>query len=236
MKREGICRICGKYGKLTFEHVPPQSAFNSNPVFFQKSVHLHDPKSYLYGKRILSNQGAGGYYLCEPCNNLTGSYYGDSYKKFAYIGMIALTNRIWASKTITFEYAIQPLNILKQILSMFMSIDTSDQLLNLEGLADFILNKDSNELPDKLRVFIYHTVTKQVRNGWGMARTEKGSHFRGEITFPPFGVVYALDSEPTHDDFLEITDFKNYQFNQTIMARLVIPYLTPKTYIPGLYI
>tara|TARA_R110002096_G_scaffold279375_1_gene473580 strand:+ start:3257 stop:3967 length:711 start_codon:yes stop_codon:yes gene_type:complete len=236
LKREGICRICGKNKKLTFEHVPPQSAFNSQPVLFQKSVHLHDKNSYLYGKKIRSNQGAGGYYLCKSCNNLTGSYYGDSYKKFAYMGMMALTNRIWASKIITFEYAIQPLNILKQILSMFMSIDTSDQLLNLKGLSVFILDKNSNELPDSLRVFIYHTATKQVRNGWGMARTEKGTHFLGEITFPPFGVVYALNSEPTRKDFYEITDFKNYQFNQTVQARLKIPFLTPKTYIPGLYL
>ena len=236
MKRKGICRICGNYGKLTFEHVPPQSAFNTNPVYFQKSVHLHDKKSYLYGKRILSNQGAGGYYLCEPCNNLTGSYYGESYKKFAYMGMMALTYRIWASKTITFEYAIQPLNILKQSLSMFMSIDTSDQLLNLEGLSSFILNKNSKKIPEGLRVFIYHTATKQLRNGWGFARTEKGFHTLGEITFPPFGIVYALNSEPTRNDFFEITNFKDFNFNQTFQARFSIPFLTPKTYIPGLYL
>lgn len=235
MKKEGICRICGKHKKLTFEHVPPESAFNSNPIYFQKSVHLHDTKSPLYGKRIRSNQGAGGYYLCKTCNNLTGSYYGESYKKFAYIGKTALMNKVWASKNITFEYAVQPLNILKQVLSMFMAIDTSDQLLNLDGLSDFILNKDSQVLPDSLRVFIYHSATKQVRNGWGMARTEKGIHYLGEITFPPFGLVYALNSEPTRNDFFEITDFKNYNFNQTVQVRFAIPFLTPKTYIPGLY-
>ena len=161
MKKEGICRICGNYGKLTFEHVPPQSAFNSNPVFFPKSVHLHDKKSYLYGKKIRSNQGAGGYYLCKSCNNLTGSYYGDSYKKFAYIGMMALTYRIWASKIITFEYAIKPLNILKQILAMFMAIDTSEQLLNLEGLANFILDKDSKDLPGYFGVMVPPVSVKQ---------------------------------------------------------------------------
>lgn len=25
----GICHICGKYGKLSYEHIPPQSAFNN---------------------------------------------------------------------------------------------------------------------------------------------------------------------------------------------------------------
>ena len=118
---------------------------------------------------------------------------------------------------------------------MFMAIDTSNQLLNLEGLSSFILDKKSKALPECMKVFIYHTATKQVRNGWGMARTEKGTHFLGEITFPPFGIVYALNSEPTRNDFFEITNFKNFNFNQTAQARLAIPFLTPKTYIPGLY-
>lgn len=235
MKRKGTCRICGHYSKLTFEHVPPQSAFNTSPVYFQKSVHLHDKDSPLFGKRIRSNQGAGGYYLCKSCNNLTGSYYGESYKKFAYMGKMALINRIWASKFISFEYAIQPLNILKQVMAMFMAIDSSDQLLNMEGLSEFILDKDSNALPEGLRVFIYHTATKQVRNGCGFARTEKGYHTLGEITYPPFGVVYSLNSEPTRNDYCEITGFKDFDFNQTVQARLNIPFLTPKTHLPGLY-
>ena len=118
---------------------------------------------------------------------------------------------------------------------MFMAIDTSDQLLNLEGLANFILDKNSNKLPEKLRVFIYHTTTKQVRNGWGIARTDRGFHTLGEITYPPFGIVYTLNSQPTRNDFFEITDFKDYCFNETIQASYAIPFLTPKTYIPGIY-
>ena len=29
---EGICKLCGIYGKLTFEHVPPASVFNNTAV------------------------------------------------------------------------------------------------------------------------------------------------------------------------------------------------------------
>ena len=29
-KPEGYCHICGKYGKLSFEHIPPQKALNNN--------------------------------------------------------------------------------------------------------------------------------------------------------------------------------------------------------------
>lgn len=152
------------------------------------------------------------------------------------MGMMALTNRIWASKTITFEYAIQPLNILKQVLSMFMSLDSGGELLRLKGLTEFILDKDSQDLPSNIRIFMYHTVSKEVRNGRGMINSGGSNHFLGEITYPPFGFIYALDSEPIRDDFFEITNFKKFKFNQTLRARLVIPYLRPQTYIPGLYI
>ena len=26
----GFCRLCGNYGKLTFEHIPPKAAFNNH--------------------------------------------------------------------------------------------------------------------------------------------------------------------------------------------------------------
>ena len=31
-KKYGHCALCGKCGELTFEHIPPKSAFNKTPV------------------------------------------------------------------------------------------------------------------------------------------------------------------------------------------------------------
>ena len=31
---EGPCHICGKYGKLSFEHSPPEAAFNDRPLVY----------------------------------------------------------------------------------------------------------------------------------------------------------------------------------------------------------
>jgi len=232
---KGTCRICGEIKKLTFEHVPPQSAFNSSPIYLQKSIHLHKKDNHLFGKRIRSNQGAGGYYLCKTCNNNTGSWYSKSYRNLAYMGTAALCYRVHASKYISFEYAIQPLNVLKQVLSMFMAIDTSDNLLDLDGLKAFILNKKSQDLPNGLRVYMYHTTSKSIRNGWAMVLSNGNPCFMGEITFAPFGFIYTLDSEPVRKDFFEITNFSNYHFNQTIQARLTMPFIMPKSYIPSFY-
>lgn len=60
MKNIDKCRLCCEIKELSFEHIPPESAFNSTPVYFQKSIHLHDKNSYLYGKKIRSNRGGVG--------------------------------------------------------------------------------------------------------------------------------------------------------------------------------
>lgn len=205
----GVCRICGHNKKLTFEHIPPESAYNSSPVYFQKSEQLHNTKSHLYGKRIRSNQGAGSYYLCKSCNNNTGSWYGSSYKRFVDTGIYASRYRVHSSHKIDFYYRIKPLNVLKQILSMFMSLDGSDQLLNHKGLTSFILSKTSQEIPPSIRVFVYYTSAKSIRNGWGVLRSDFAFHTLGEMTFSPFGLCYTIDSPPVRKDFCEITNFQN---------------------------
>ena len=45
----GECKLCGKKENLTFEHVPPQTAFNSFPV-----------KTYAFDETIQILSGAGG--------------------------------------------------------------------------------------------------------------------------------------------------------------------------------
>lgn len=232
---KGICRVCGEHKKLTFEHIPPESAFNSTPVFIQKHYHLHDKDSHLFGKRHLSNRGGGDYYSCVDCNTKTGSWYADSYKKFAYLGMIAIKHRVFSSNKISFDYLIQPLNILKQILYMFMCIDSSDMLLKSKGLKHFILDKESNDMPQELRVFLYHTYSISLRNGWSFIRNETGYHSTGELTFRPLGLVYTLDSEPIRNDYLDITSFKNFKFNEIVKMNLSMPFFTPKGYVPGMY-
>lgn len=55
----GKCALCGKEGKLTFEHIPPRAAFNSNrarPVggkeIFKEEV-LNDDNSEVIKKSFI---------------------------------------------------------------------------------------------------------------------------------------------------------------------------------------
>lgn len=69
------CRICGAHAKLTYEHIPPREAYNSEPLRSYKldqwwALEAGEPARYTSEQR-----GAGEYALCEACNNSTGSWY-----------------------------------------------------------------------------------------------------------------------------------------------------------------
>ena len=85
----GHCRICGTYDKLSFEHVPPRSAFNDEPILFADVERLRaggHPDDYEKGARE-QQKGAGAYTLCDRCNSTTGGWYAPAYMSFAKQGM-----------------------------------------------------------------------------------------------------------------------------------------------------
>lgn len=71
-KTHGTCRICGEHRELTYEHVPPQCAFNNEPA----KVYKLDEWVVLQngGPARYENQQRGSGYvtLCSDCNNRRG--------------------------------------------------------------------------------------------------------------------------------------------------------------------
>ena len=77
MKKEvyGQCHICGKYGKLSFEHIPPQAALNNGQV---KAYSGEEILKTFHGEKATyqnMQRGMGRFSLCEKCNNTTGQWY-----------------------------------------------------------------------------------------------------------------------------------------------------------------
>jgi hypothetical protein len=71
----GTCHICSTYRKLSYEHVPPESAFNDTKLRkfgFQQIFGVEPGELPQKGGKV-EQRGAGGYTLCERCNNLTGN-------------------------------------------------------------------------------------------------------------------------------------------------------------------
>src|SRR5262245_8203037 len=79
-KVSGKCRICGKEDKLSFEHVPPEAAFNKATVI------EYTLESWITKRKVKGKQRQGGigeYTLCGQCNSDTGSWYGGEYVTWA---------------------------------------------------------------------------------------------------------------------------------------------------------
>jgi len=92
-KHTGLCRVCGDFRALTFEHIPPRAAGNSRPAraFWSLQMATSDePLAFPTRGWKPSQRGVGGYVLCAVCNNLVGTRYVPEYVHFAN----TLTDRV----------------------------------------------------------------------------------------------------------------------------------------------
>lgn len=237
----GVCRVCARKTELTYEHIPPKSAFNNYKFFYTTNVHpLLDKKEARTFEELTSfdkrtakkNQGGIGLHsLCGYCNNLFGTHYVRAYKEWITQSMefFKLKNESERSK---FEVNIQPLNVLKQIIAMFFSINAKFSNLYPE-LKFYLLNKESNSLPEGIRVFVYYNFIGEVRYEpfTVIGKFDVNSEIiqASEITFPPMGYVLVLNGQNVDNRLHEITYFSNYRFGEVVIIPQILSILP--TYI-----
>lgn len=214
----GECHICGIKAKLTKEHIPPKGAFNKNDFYISKSNPLMDKRNETDFKKLvefdfnnsIKKQGGISYYtLCKKCNNDTGSWYANDYIHWIR-GVKSLTPE---DKIITFF----PLRVIKQVISMFFSLnhiklrDTHPKLIN------FILSKEQKKLPKGIRIYAYNYLVGGLRYLSNNILYSKGTIYNlSEILFPPVGFVMSIDGGKPDDRLTEITWFASYDYDEKI--------------------
>lgn len=232
----GICRLCGKETSLSYEHVPPKVAFNKNTKYV--SV---DFDEYIGAENALKNppkgktkQGGVGYNsFCKQCNSFLGSKYVPAYKNWAIGGMQLLNKKEeYGLHGYTIK-EIEPLKVIKHIVSMFLAINQDWFLKSFPELASFLNSPESNKLPEKFRIFTYLTRAERFRY---MHYSAHGNFKTGtttvcsEIAFPPYGYVMTFDYKGKISYLNEITDFKKFDHNLKTSLNMVT-YQLP-TYMP----
>ncbi len=218
---EGYCHICNRYGKLTFEHIPPKCALND------KSAKIYTGDSFI---KLISDKGRypwqhdgvkykpmqkgfGDYTLCSKCNNLTGELYGEEYKKWFYtvLNLINSDPKKYAeSKSVMVELKnIYPGRFIRQILSIICST-YPEFSTEYPFVKELILNKDF-VYTDKPDFKIYMYLLKNVYNGYTGIMHMIMSDFQvksiNEIDLYPFGFI--LDLSDSIKNEMEITKFIN---------------------------
>lgn len=240
---KGTCHLCGSYEKLSFEHLPPEKAFNDC------SIKLYNHFIGTPGQDCdykISQRGLGRYTLCENCNNNTGSWYGDAFVEWACQSMDVLKyteNR----PSLYYRFRIFPLRVLKQIACMMFSVNDHEFRLYHQDLVKFVLNKEERYLNSDIRFFAFFNA-KGFRTAGGMVQVDtnnfnmdspeslgeiagrvrakiESQRAPSEIAFPPLGYVLAVDSEQLDYRLIDISYFAKYRYEDKCSIELRLPVL-----------
>ncbi len=241
-KRRGKCALCGKECELTFEHIPPEKAFNKSsmkPVSMMDSLLYYNthPQQSVFdmdGIHFYNLQrGHGLYSLCKSCNNMTGTYYGNEYVSIARsVGRILPIKGENDNCIIINE--IYPLRFIKQVLSMFCSLNANTRI---DDIRHFVLDKDTfGGLIGKYRVYMYFTnyVGRRYSSLQAVLRFDNHSIICcSEICHYPFGFVLCFNPEDDNLlDLLDITHFTEYGYDFNTSIELQYVYREANTAFP----
>ncbi|MFH1523421.1 MAG: hypothetical protein ABIF04_00480 [Chloroflexota bacterium] len=241
----GRCSICEKQGKLSFEHVPNQAAYNQSAVIEYSWENVLVKKENFKGKIIQG--GIGEYTLCESCNNDTGHWYGGEYTRWAkscFAFLMTHKSSLSDLNEATIKlHNVYPLRFLKQVVVMFFSV-TPGLARTYPKLQKYVLDKQETQLPEGCRFYLnFYFGTRPILKRWPLAgkisvRVEGNqiipisSSIISEMAHPPFAIIMAEDN-----GFLgagEITSFTRCGYNQMVKeVTLKLRILKGESALPG---
>ncbi len=244
----GNCKLCGEYKKLTFEHVPPEKAFNSSAVKkftgdeVMKIMAGTDDRmpwdiNGLSGK--IQQRGSGDYYLCEECNNNTGSWYMTEYVRFTHtMGQVlsnAMTNHPLSTQCSISLNDFYPLRVLKGIMTMFCDINHG--CMGDNNLKEFLLNKEATAF-DKDKYSLYLYLSKgpmwRIQGISALGSIYGGFICLSEISTLPIGLILTIDNKTAKMPGLCINDFANFKYDEKANAEFVgLPILEVNSQMPA---
>ncbi len=241
-KRVGHCSICGSQGQLTFEHIPPKAAFNKRGVLYNDMNDFLAVDPYAdprFAPKRKGNRGAGGFTLCSRCNNDTGAWYGNAYVDWAAQGM-SFAHATASGSSLYVPFHMFPAQVAKQIFCMFASACGPGLFETNPELTRYVLNRDQIGVPDKFRIyaFLMSPLSTLVRQT-GITGLMKGGlvqgsvHHFAELSFPPFGYILTLESEPPDRGLQDITFFTDYRYRDFRSLHLRLPMREVNSYFPA---
>lgn len=241
--KNGICHLCGIDGPLTFEHVPPEAAFNDARVLEADIYRLAGASDLIkeieQPKGRYNQRGAGRHTLCAPCNNNTGRWYGADYVKFTKaVFPLCIKEGL---ESAFFDVKMYPLRIFKQIITMFCSACPPEFTQKNPVVKRFLLNRESRDFPSDLRLFasFYDVANSRAARQSGISSVinlDRGISTFSEISFPPFNFVLLFGNTDTPDDRLFPFDhLRNFNYDEIGQVTMNLVNLSVNTYLPGDY-
>jgi hypothetical protein len=247
MAKKGICTLCGKGGKLTFEHVPPRASGNV------PEITLHSLEEWLARESLsgplpggqFQPEGIGKFALCKPCNERLGTQYVPSFIEFVKAGVQILLS-IGPGKWQQFDndlvthyadvkfMAINRRRVAKQIVSM-MLVTSGRGVTNANpDLQRFVLEPSVVDAPSQFRLFLALCPGPgaKVTGLSTILKMETGQVLAGaDIVYPPFEYFFVINGE-TPDRGGEITSWMHAD-DSVEQVSLTLPIGFCHTAFPG---
>ena len=237
------CKLCGKNTVLTFEHVPPRSAFNRWPSRFyagkELMLHVASPElPWELSKRkwVQQQRGYGAYTLCADCNSYTGRKYAPAYTDFCVQALQQIGEQGSTRGNITISFRnIYPLKVMKEILCMFLSINHAKFGDRYPDIREFVKNYALRREIRCASVFSYANIGRlhrivgnagimNVSDGWGRLVSELGAI--------PFGFV--MEMTPAKErELTPLADFSDlYDIDEKASVDVKFPIKQSNSFIP----
>jgi hypothetical protein len=235
----GTCHICGRVGPLTYEHVPPRSAFNKSGIWLARGSQLFREHDFSNLDREQQQRGAGDYTLCAHCNNTTGHQYGGAYVDWAR-DAVELVQRAVDGMALAYPFRMYPLRVIKQVLATFFSVNPPEFQYEVRYLRHLVLSKRATGLPPDIQIYAGYTKGPYTRSASksGLLNQRGGAsslYAFSEFTFPPFVFVMTFASPCPDARLLDITSFASHGYDDLRTLYLSMPVLEVNSPYPSDY-
>lgn len=188
-KKEGYCTICGKFGALTADHVPPKGCIEVG------AVEIDSFRSALKQERYLpkfSSNGVKFRTICSPCNNdRLGGLYDKEIKSFveqvvSYYRSVLETGLILPSKQ---QITTKPHRLARAIIGHLLAASLDHNISNKpldspfdNTLREYFLDLNKN-IPRDIQIYywLYPSKNQLILKGFGLAELGTKKPITGHI-------------------------------------------------------
>jgi hypothetical protein len=215
--------VCGRDAGLTFQHLPPKSAFNSDP-----------PRVFGLDEWLGRERDAegGAYTLCRACNDNAVAWYLPEFAKWrrAAAELIAtgpldadLNGDPRPSWTTAELIGVRPARFLKQAVTMLLAIAPAGFAASEHpALGKYARDAGRTGLPDRYQVYLtlYRGPFARFVGYSAQLDVDTGrSEELIELAYPPFSCVLSLNGEVAIET-TNISGFADLPVDETCIVDL----------------
>ena len=231
-----VCHLCGCRPAGSREHLPGVAAANDGPVEITYLGGPPRPDGNVGRVRRVERDGFVVRTLCRTCNSKTGGSYGTAYKSFVEQFSRSSVTSASAARSWVSLRQVQPLRVAKQMASMFLAAQERLDPTRWVELRQFVLRRDGKLSPGQLHMYLYRNVSPYGRvaslSGLSSLFGAFPPAYVSEISWPPVGLVFALEPHPLLSTMKNLTEWGAYGFKDRADLAFSVPHLRVATHYP----